>query len=386
MFNLFLKQPHLEYFKIVLSLFIFHRLETKTIQNAPFNLSDLLALYHGKPFIKQLVNAKIQSLWRYENFLPLGAKNAVSLGEGFTPLLPIALDGKVVHIKQEQLFPTGSYKDRGASVLISMAREAGVKQVVQDSSGNAGCAIAAYAAHAKMACEIYVPAQTASAKLAQIRMYGAEIVLVEGTREDTAKAAIERAKHVYYASHCYHQGFYQGTKTFAYEVCEQLDWQAPDTLVLPAGNGTLVIGCYLGLYHLLQSNIIDKMPRIIGIQTANCAPLYHSFIQQTKAAVYADIKPTIAEGIAIASPVQGPLILDIIEATHGKIITVTEEEIVAALQLCGGMGFYIEPTSAATIAGVRNYLTTASAHEVIVSLFSGHGLKSTEKILSILNK
>lgn len=353
--------------------------------SAPFLLSELLTLFTEKTFDRKQVNTNIHSLWRYEAYLPIAATDAVSFGEGFTPLLPLEMDGKTVFIKQEQLFPTGSYKDRGASVLISLAKNEGALQVVQDSSGNAGCAIAAYAARAGIGCEIYVPAETSQAKLAQIRSYGAKLVLVEGTREETAAAALKRSEKLYYASHCYHPGFYQGTKTFAYEVCEQLNWQTPDTIVLPVGNGTLIIGCYLGFYHLLKSNIITKMPKIIGVQAANCAPLHHAFIHQYKTISHFEAKPTIAEGIAIASPVQGSLILEIINASKGSIITVEEHEIINALKQCAKMGFYIEPTSAATIAGLNKCLTKVHRDDICVSLFSGHGLKSTEKILSILN-
>ncbi len=352
----------------------------------PFSLSDLLRKKDESPFSIKEISTAIHSLWRYEAYLPVAAKHAISLGEGFTPLLPLEISGKRVHIKQEQLFPTGSYKDRGATVLISLANSQGVTEVVQDSSGNAGCAIAAYAAHAGMDCEIYVPEKTADAKLAQIRLYGAKLIPIAGSREDTAKAALKRAEHVFYASHCYHPAFYDGTKTFAYEVCEQLNWKAPDVVVLPIGNGTLVIGCYLGFHHLLQSGIIDKMPKIIGVQSANCAPLYDAFVNQLKSPVEVRTKTTIASGIAIANPAQGSLILEIIEASNGLIITVEEEEIVAALKLCGKKGFYIEPTSAATIAGLSKCLATSHPDDVYVSLFSGHGLKETDKILSVLNE
>lgn len=358
----------------------------KPFNASTFKLADLLARPHERPFNVAEIATAIHSLWRYEAYLPVAAKEAISLGEGFTPLLPINMKNKLVYIKQEQLFPTGSYKDRGATVLISLANSQRVTQVVQDSSGNAGCAIAAYAAHAGMGCEIYVPAKTAAAKLAQIRFYGAKLIKVEGSREDTAKAALKRAEHVFYASHCYHPAFYEGTKTFAYEVCEQLNWKAPDAVVLPIGNGTLVIGCYLGFYHLLHSGIIDKMPRIIGVQSVNCAPLYYAFVNQLKTPIEADTKPTIASGIAIANPVQGPLILEIIEASKGRIITVEEDEIVTALKQCGKMGFYIEPTSAATIAGLNKCLAASQPDDVYVSLFSGHGLKETDKILSVLTE
>ena len=152
-----------------------------------------------------------------------------------TPLEQVNIGGREILMKLDFLFPSGSYKDRGATVMISQALAMGVKQVVQDSSGNAGCAVAQYCARAGIGCEIFVPASTSPAKLVQIEAYGARLNLVPGSREDTAKAAMKAADHTYYASHVWNPFFFQGTKTFAYELCEQLGWKAPDTVILPAG-------------------------------------------------------------------------------------------------------------------------------------------------------
>lgn len=329
------------------------------------------------------VNVKINSLWRYHHFLPVNLDDAVTMGEGYTPLLKIDIAGSLVHIKQEQLFPTGSYKDRGASVLMSVVRKQGVNKVVQDSSGNAGCAIAAYAANAGIGCDIFVPSDTSEAKLAQIRAYGAKLILVDGDREATADAALEAAQSNYYASHCYNPLFLHGTKTFAYEVCEQLGWKAPDVVVLPAGNGTLVLGCYIGFKHLLDSGVIEQMPQLIAVQAQNCAPLFKAWQQGLTAPTIVNADYTLAEGIAIANPVRGEEMLQAVKATNGFFVAVTEDEIAAALKLCFSKGFYIEPTSAATIAGLIKAKENLNA-ETWVTLFSGHGLKSTEKIMSLL--
>jgi threonine synthase len=338
-----------------------------------------------KRFDVNSVNFKIKSLWRYHQFIPVDFEGVITMGEGYTPLLQIDICESLVHIKQEQLFPTGSYKDRGATVLISDAHKKGITKLVQDSSGNAGCAIAAYAANAGIKCDIYVPADTSEAKLTQIRAYGASLILVDGDREVTADAALEAAKDTYYASHCYNPLFLHGTKTFAYEVCEQLGWQAPDVVVLPAGNGTLVLGCYLGFEHLLKSGVIDKMPRIIAVQAQSCAPLFKAWEQGLTEPEMVKSEYTLAEGIAIANPVRGKEMLKAVKATNGFFVAVTEDEIIAALKLCLSKGFYIEPTSAATIAGLIK--TKENLNEKTwVTLFSGHGLKSTEKIMSLLKK
>lgn len=339
----------------------------------------LLDIEHEAVFPMDRIRSRPHSLWRYREAIPLQHdQNILSVNEGFTPLVDINLNGKRVTIKQEQLFSTGSYKDRGASVLMSKVKELGITEVIQDSSGNAGCAIAAYAAMGKIGCTIFVQADTSESKLTQMRAYGAKLKLIDGCREDVAAAALQAAQQTYYASHCYNPFFVHGTKTFAYELCEQLGWKMPDSIVLPAGNGTLIIGCYIGLMDLLKAGIISKLPKLIAVQSHNCAPLAAAFNHQT----WSGSSPTIAEGIAIAQPIQGQKIVECIRATNGIFVTVTESEIVEAWKTCAQQGFYIEPTSAATIAGALNY---AEGYEgKIVSLFSGHGLKSTASIQKIL--
>lgn len=331
------------------------------------------------------INTKIHSLWRYSHALPIDFNDAITLGEGYTPTLHLKVGGRMVYIKQEQLFPTGSYKDRGATVLMSDAHKNGIKHVVQDSSGNAGCAIAAYAAKAKISCDIYVPEDTSAAKLAQIQMYGANLIKVAGNREQTAEMALLAAQKSYYASHCYNPLFLQGTKTFAYEICEQLNWKTPDVVVLPAGNGTLLLGAYLGFKHLVESNVINKLPKLVAIQAENCAPLYHAWKNKLTHIPDIETQLTLAEGIAIAKPYNGLNMIDVVNKTNGIFLTVTEQEILTTLKNCCLDGYYIEPTSAATIAGMIKAYEYMEG-ETWVSLFSGHGLKSTEKMLSILAK
>jgi threonine synthase len=154
------------------------------------------------------------TMWRYREAIPIFEdKNIISFDEGFTPLLPVNFGDKPVWIKQDHLFPTGSYKDRGASVLISKVKELGVTDVVEDSSGNAGCAIAAYCAKAEIECQIFVPEGTSAGKLAQVQFYGAQLNKISGTREDTARAVLKAAEKDYYASHSWNPFFFHGTKT-----------------------------------------------------------------------------------------------------------------------------------------------------------------------------
>ncbi len=310
----------------------------------------------------------------------------ISFEEGFTPLLPAELDGRSVWIKQDHLFPTGSYKDRGASVLMSKVKELGISRVVEDSSGNAGCAIAAYSAKGRIQSEIYVPDSTSPGKLAQIEAYGAVLKKIPGSREDTARAVWDAAQKDYYASHSWNPFFFQGTKTWAFEVWEQLGWKAPDTILLPVGNGTLLLGAFIGFGELLEAGMIREIPRMIGVQSVHCAPLARAFREGLKEIPKIQPQETLAEGIAIAEPVRGKQIVEAVKKSGGSFLSVQEEEVKRALRLTGRMGFYVEPTAAAAVAGVLQYLKSSDPEETIVSVFTGHGLKATEKILKILGE
>ena len=345
----------------------------------------LLDLLFEPAFRPGMVRGRKPTMWRYREAIPIARDaDVVTFDEGFTPLVEVDFSGRSVLIKQDQLFPTGSYKDRGASVLISQARACGVDAVVEDSSGNAGCAVAAYSARAEIACSIYVPADTAAAKLAQIRHYGGRLHRIPGSREDTARAVLKAAKKTYYASHSWNPFFFHGTKTFAYEICEQLGWKAPDAVVLPVGNGTLLLGAAIGFEELLQARIIRRRPRLIAVQAKNCAPLFRAFMGTVPLSGTVPMRKTIAEGIAIAQPVRARQILDAVRRSGGEFIAVTEGEIRQSLREMCRRGFYIEPTSAATTAGVAKYVKESPRRETVVSVFTGHGLKTTEKMLKLL--
>lgn len=326
------------------------------------------------------------TLWRYRSAMALPPEAPViSFGEGFTPLRPILLDGRQIPCKLDHLSPSGSYKDRGAAVLLSYARYLGVQEVVQDSSGNAGAAVAHYAALAGLGCRIFVPADTSPAKLVQMRACGATVELVPGDREATAQAAMQAAETHFYASHVWQPMFFEGTKTWAYEVCEQRNWQAPDTVVLPAGNGTLLLGAYLGFHEMHQARLIDHMPKLIGVQATHCAPLYAAQEAGRSEPSSIEAQATTAEGIAIAVPRRGAQMMRYVQATQGRFLAVEEEEIVEALALMAQQGYFIEPTSAAVIAGLRQYLRYhAQPDEDILSVITGHGLKAADKIGKLL--
>jgi threonine synthase len=338
------------------------------------------------------IHARPATLWRYREALPFALTyegwRDVTLGEGFTPLVPLDAHGPQILLKVDYLMPTLSFKDRGAAVLIAKAQELGVSRIVADSSGNAGTALAAYAARAGIACDVYVPASASAKKLKQIAAHGATVHAIAGSREDTANAAIAAVEReeVFYASHVYNPFFFQGTKTYAYEIWEQLDGQVPDVVILPVGNGTLLLGAYYGFKDLQKAGMIETIPRFLAIQAEGCAPLARAFERGEEIAASVVNTGTAAEGIAIAAPARSRQILAAVRVTKGTIITVTETAIEQARQEMAKQGWYIEPTAAVNYAGLVKYITQIQGeeldpmgpalHERIVLPLCGAGLKA----------
>jgi threonine synthase len=342
---------------------------------------ELLNVKSETPDKNKFIDKQFNGFWRYKFWLPpIKNIHIVGVGEAITPLVNLELGGKTVAVKLDYLFLTGSYKDRGAAVLMSWVKQLGIKEVVQDSSGNAGASIAAYAALAGIKCTIFVPQDTSPTKLVQIKATGANLVKVPGTREDAAYAALQAAKNTYYASHCYNPVFFEGTKTFLFEVFEQLNFKMPDVLVLPAGNGTLILGCYIAAKQLIASGLAEKMPKIIAVQAQNCAPLA-GFL---KVKTLFSVEPTLAEGIAVKQPVRLKQMAEVVKNTGGEVITVTENEIKDTWKMLALKGFMIEPTSAATISGTIKYNLKNVTNQQVVTLFSGNGLKAADKWLKVL--
>ncbi|MGE5631905.1 MAG: threonine synthase, partial [Caulobacteraceae bacterium] len=248
------------------------------------------------------------SIFRYLKALPFDGSSEVwkqvTMGEGLTPIKALEEGDPDTLLKVDYLMPTLSFKDRGAVIVIAIAKELGVKRVIQDSSGNAGNSIAAYASRAGITCDIYVPEHTSPKKINQIASYGATVHVIKGTREDTAREALKAAEKgdAFYASHVYNPFFYQGTKTYAYEIYEQLDGNVPDNIVIPVGNGTLLLGSYYGFKELFGLGLIFKMPRIVAVQAEGCAPIYEAFKADKPTVESVVNKGTLAEGIAIAEP------------------------------------------------------------------------------------
>jgi threonine synthase len=298
-----------------------------------------------------------------------------TMGEGMTAIVTLDTDDPKVLVKLDYAMPTGSFKDRGASVLVAAAKSLGAKRIVEDSSGNAGNAIAAYAARVDIPCDIYVPEGTSPKKIAQIKSHGAVVHVIPGSREDTARATLTAAKenNVFYASHVYNPYFHEGTKTYLYEIFEQLNGSLPDNLVIPVGNGTLLLGVFIALKELLTSGAITHMPKIIAVQSENCAPIYDAFNANLLEVSPVENMGTLAEGIAIALPMRGAEILEAIRSTQGLIITAPEDEIDAAKTYLANRGFHVEPTTAATFAAFFKHRDTIIGSSIIP--LCGTGLK-----------
>ncbi|HYZ32979.1 MAG TPA: pyridoxal-phosphate dependent enzyme [Crenalkalicoccus sp.] len=323
-----------------------------------------------------------RSLWRYRAALPPLAGAPITLGEGCTPLLAHPIAGAEALVKCEWLMPSGSFKDRGASVMLSLLRAQGIMEVLEDSSGNGGAAIAAYAAAGGMRATIMVPAATSPAKTVQARAAGAAIELVPGTRQDCAEAALRAAARIFYASHNWHPFFLQGTKTLAYELWEDLGWQAPDNVILPCGAGSNVLGCGIGFAELLRAGQIERLPRIFAAQPAHCAPIARAFLGLDPAPA----RPTIAEGTAIAAPIRLRECLGVLRQTQGGAVMLEEPEIAAATLALARGGIYVEPTSAQAAAAFAKLLQagTIGPRERTVVVLTGSGLKATARIAELL--
>ncbi|SHI84887.1 threonine synthase [Lutispora thermophila] len=337
--------------------------------------------YEKKPIdFEATAISKDHSLWKYIYALPFENDDcwrSITMGEGGTPLISLARN---LYAKADYHMPTLSFKDRGAAILVAMAKKLGVEEVVADSSGNAGTAIAAYGARAGIRCHVFVPASTSHKKIKQIEAHGAEIHKIPGNREDTAKAAIEMVErtNMFYASHIYNPLFWEGTKTYFYEVFEQLNGKMPDAFIIPVGNGTLLMGAYIAFREMISWGIINKMPRILAVQAENCAPIKSAFISNKTKVEPCENKGTLAEGIAIAAPARGSEILKAVRETDGDIIGVTEENIASAREVLAHKGIYVEVTSAVNYAAYLNYISkyTELKDKTVVLPLTGAGIKS----------
>ncbi|MCR0983541.1 threonine synthase [Roseomonas populi] len=335
---------------------------------------------------RDAINPAAAGLWRYAAALPFRPRAPITMGEGRTPLVPRAWKGFEALFKCEWLMPTGSFKDRGAAVMLSLLRDQGITAVLEDSSGNGGAAIATYAAAGGMGARILVPDSTSPAKTVQSRAVGAEIQLTPGTRQDCADEALRQGNDpssgFFYASHNWHPFFLQGTKTLAYELWEDLGFEAPDAVVIPCGAGSNVLGCDIGFGELLRAGAISRLPRLYAAQPANCGPMAREFLGLPPEPP----RPTIAEGTAIAQPIRPAEVLGALRRSAGGAVLLEEEEIAAAALGLARQGLYVEPTCAQAAAALGRLAADGQIRpgERVVVVLTGTGLKATPRYAEML--
>lgn len=306
--------------------------------------------------------------------IPPGAA-LLNLGEGGTPLLEFEVEGRRVSFKCEHLNPTGSFKDRGTVVLVSALLASGVREAVEDSSGNAGASFAAYAARAGIAARVFVPDYASGPKRAQIEAYGAEVVRVPGPRSAASQAVIKAAQEgAVYASHAYLPHGLAGMATVAFELVEQLG-RAPGAVYMPVGQGTLFLGVFRGFQALEAAGLIERVPRLVGVQAIACAPMWEAYRSKSSIPLEVDEQETLAEGIRIQNPHRGTEILAALKACGGSIIAVEEAEIVEGRNALGRLGLYVEPTSAVVWSAIMS--TMDEVPDPIVAVLTGSGFKTS---------
>jgi threonine synthase len=320
-------------------------------------------------------------MWRYHHTFGLALETTpVTLGEGNTPLVWVDVFNRKVAFKCEYLNPSGSFKDRGSALIVAWLQTRGILDAVEDSSGNAGSSLAAYAARAGIRVHIYVPENASDQKRRQIEAYGADLVSIPGTRSDAAKAVQKVAEEgVVYASHAYLPFNIPGYATAAYEIFEQLGNVMPGAVIVPVGQGGLLLGLARGFDALrIAHHITGNIPRIIGVQARACAPLWARLMAPTMGEFLVAENNTLAEGVRVSKPVREPEILSAIRASQGTIIATDEIEILAGRDALARLGFYVEPTSAIVWSALMKL--RQELPDPVVIILTGSGYKTINLI------
>lgn len=338
-----------------------------------------------------LRNQHEQSMWRYKALLPIAAGSKVSpLRVGMTPLYDTTrvadtLGMRQVWLKDDGQNPTGSLKDRASAMVVARAMEQGIKTVSTASTGNAAAALAGIGASVGMNIIIFVPSSAPEAKIAQLLVYGATVLLVE----DTYDVAFDLCSQM-----CLSEGWYcrntgmnpytvEGKKTVAYEIAEQLDWHVPDVVMVGVGDGNIIAGVYKGLYDLKQLGWIQRIPRLIGVQAEGSSALVHAWENKLHPQ---DMKPmpaeTIADSISASLPRDRAKGLRAVRETNGAMIAVADDEIIAAIpELAQLTGVFGEPSCTAVYAGAKRAVQSGliDKDESVLLLMTGNGLKDIRR-------
>ncbi|NOT49156.1 MAG: threonine synthase [Acidobacteria bacterium] len=342
---------------------------------------------------KESLSGGNSSLWRYREVLPVDdAANIVSFGEGWTPLLKAEklasrlTVGLHLYIKDEGQNPTQSFKARGMTAAISMAKELGVKKVAVPSAGNAAGAMAAYAARAGIEAFIFMPLDTPKANVIECRQTGANVTLIDGLITDCGKIVAERkaAEGWFDVSTLKEPYRVEGKKTMGYELAEQFDWKLPDVIVYPTGGGTGLIGMWKAFDEMEAMGWIGPgRPRMVSVQSATCAPIVRAFEAGDRFAEEFENASTVASGLRVPKAIGDFLILDAIRASGGTAIAVPDEDLVAAVAEIGAAeGIFTAPEGAACLPALRQMIEDAavSEGERVVLFNTGAGVKYLEAL------
>jgi len=298
----------------------------------------------------------------------------VSLGEGETPLVWSNIHGRDIAFKLEYSNPTHSFKDRGTAVLVSFLRSRGICEAIDDSSGNAGASFAAYTARAGMKARVYLPAYASGPKRKQIEAYGAEVMPIPGPRSQASEAVRAAADQgAVYASHALLPQGLPGYTTTAFELVEQLG-QAPGTVILPIGQGNLLLAMGRGFQVMAAAGIIQILPQLVGVQARECAPLWSAYQKGDEDIEGIQEGETIAEGVRIKNPYRSKALLQIVRTTSGRFVAVDEVTILPGQQQLAQLGLYVEPTSAIVWNGLIQVME--SVPDPVVVILTGSGLKA----------
>jgi threonine synthase len=327
------------------------------------------------------------AVWKYREILPVDDNRFVtSLNEGGTGLhycqrLGREIGLKKLYVKNEGENPTGSFKDRGMTVAISKARELRKRRLVCASTGNTAASLAAYSAKAGLECIVLIPeGKVARGKMVQVMMHGAKIFQVNGDFDQAMKSVMDLAerRRDFYVMNSLNPFRLEGQKTLAYEVCDQLKNRAPDTLVLPVGNGGNISAIWKGFTEFYDLGIVTQRPRMIGVQAERAAPIARA-VKRRQPGITPVLNPqTLATAIRIGSPVNSTKALQAVNESNGTAETVTDREILESQRdLAGKEGIFVEPASAASIAGLRKILESGriDRSDIVVCVTTGHGLK-----------
>jgi threonine synthase len=340
-------------------------------------------------FKRESLTGRPATMWRYREVLP--SEEPVSLGEGFTPLLPSRHNPKV-YIKDEGLNPTGSFKARGLCASVTMARQYRLKKLAVPSAGNAASALSAYCAAAGIEAHIFMPQDVPTANYVECKSYGAKVTLVDGLISDCARMVNERkqAEGWFDISTLKEPFRVEGKKTMGYEVAEQLNWKLPDAIFYPTGGGVGMIGMWKAFEEMEQLGWIGKeRPKMIGVQASGCAPVVKAWGEDKPVAEVWQNAHTLAAGLRVPKPYADYIILDILKKSGGTAVAVSDEQIFDAVQeLSSQEGVFAAPEGAASLAGYKILLEQKflKPSDTVVLFNTGSGLKYIDVIAKSLEK